>query len=197
MADIKNPKSYLDELVEYPAIANRLIGLDQRVVSLLTDNPTIDLESDEADEVFDKYLFSYGYVDSTTTEAKAYICSEAELYKSPTPTIQDLRVFVTILCHKKYMKIDPRKFSGMIGNRRDNLVRSVDRVLNKSNLFGIGLLTLETVKTVAAPVGFTARELTYRISDFNLGQSSIIDRDEQDDLFRRLLAKRWGEVPTI
>ena len=94
------------------------------------------------------------------------MCVEAETAKSPTPTMQNMKLYVTVICHKQFMKVDATKFKGMIGNRRDNLVRYVDKLLNGSDIFGIGALTLENAHTVAAPTGFTARELTYTVPDF-------------------------------
>lgn len=158
--------TFLDELVEYPVKALHCIGTDPMVVKLLTDNPDIDMESEDADEVFEKFLFDYIYVDGTTTEAAAYVCVETETAKSPTPTMQNMKLYVTVICHKQFMKVDATKFKGMIGNRRDNLVRYVDKLLNGSDIFGIGALTLENAHTVAAPTGFTARELTYTVPDF-------------------------------
>ena len=155
--------TFLDELVEYPVKALHSIGTDSTVAQLLTNNPRIDMNSDEADDIFDKYLFDYIYVDGTTTEASAYICVEAETAKGSTPTMQTMKLYVTIFCHKQFMKIDTTKFKGMIGNRRDNLVRYVDKLLNGSDVFGIGALTLENARTVAAPTGFAARELTYSV----------------------------------
>lgn len=159
-------KTFLDELVEYPAKLLQIIGTEKSVVSLLLDDPNIDMESGAADDVFDKYLFDYCYVDGTSEESRAYVCAEAEVIKTPTPTIQDLRLYVTIICHKNFMTMSPSQFPGIIGNRRDNLVRRIDKVLNGSDVFGIGQLTLDSVKTIAAPARFTARELTYKISDF-------------------------------
>ena len=159
-------KTFLDEMVEYPVKALQKIGTDETIVKLLTNDPQIDMDSDEADTVFDRFLFDYGYVDGTTAETAAYICVEAEVSRVPTATIHDLRLYVTVICHKQFMPIDPSKFKGMIGNRRDNLVRYVDRLLNGSDVFGIGALSLDNVKTVAAPTGFTAREITYRVPNF-------------------------------
>lgn len=161
-------KTFLDELVEYPVKALQRIGTDQTIASLLTNNPSIDMDSDEADEVFDKYLFDYGYVDGTTSEAAAYICVEAELAKVPTPTMKDLRLYVRIVCHKEFMDIDASKFKGMIGNRRENLSRYVDRLLNGSEVFGIGKLSLDYAQVAPAPTGFAARELAYRVVDFKV-----------------------------
>ena len=146
--------------------ALRAIGTDKMVVSLLTNNPHIDMDSDEADEVFEKYLFDYGYVDSTTDESEAYVCAEAEMVGNGSPTIENMRLYITIICHKQYMKLDPGKFKGMIGNRRENLTRYVDKLLNGSTMFGIGKLTLESSRVAPAPAGFCARELTYYIPDF-------------------------------
>lgn len=161
----------LDRLVEYPVKALHCIGTDPTVAQLLTDNPNINMESEEADDIFDRYLYDYIYVDGTTQEAEAYICVEAETSNSPTPTIQNMKLYVTIFCHKQFMKINPAKFKGMIGNRRDNLVRYVDNLLNGSDIFGIGALTLENAHTVAAPTGFTARELTYTIPNIRHKQA--------------------------
>lgn len=158
--------TYLDEFVEYPVKALHVIGTDNTVVSLLTNNPQIDMDSDEADSVFERYLFDYGYVDGTTGESEAYICVEAEVSSVPTPTIKDMKVYVTVFCHKQYMKIDTSKFKGMIGNRRDNLVRYVDKLLNGSEMFGIGQLKLDYARTIPAPIGFTARELSYTVHEF-------------------------------
>ena len=130
-----------------------------------TGNPDIDMESEEADEIFDKYLFDYIYVDGTTTEAAAYICVEAETSKAPTVTMQNMKLYVTIFCHKQFMKVDTTKFKGMIGNRRDNLIRYVDKLLNGSDIFGIGKLSLEHAHTIPAPTGFSARELTYTVPE--------------------------------
>lgn len=159
-------KSMIDQLVEYPAKAIHKIGTDKTVAALLTNDPDIDMSSDEADDIFDKYLYDYGYVDDSATESRAYICAEAEATKSMTSAVQNVKLYVTVVCHKRFMSIDPAKFPGMIGNRRDNIVRYADRLLNGSDIFGIGKLQLESVKTMSAPVGYTARELTYRVADF-------------------------------
>jgi len=166
-------KSFVDELVEFPAQTLRAIGTDEVVLKLLTNNPDLDLDSDEADEVFDKYLFDYGYVDSTTQEAEAYIMVEAEIDSRPTETVRNMNLYVTVMCHKKYMKLDGEKFPGLIGNRRENLVRHIDRLLNGSTMFGVGKLTLESIRVVPAPSGFTAREITYKIPDIQRREISF------------------------
>lgn len=159
-------RTNLDGLVEYPVKALYKIGGCPEVIQLLTDNPDVEMDSDAADDVFDKYLFDYGYVDSTTEEAAAYICAEADCMGVTSMTMQGMRLYITVYCHKSYMDINVSKFRGMAGNRRDNLVRLVDNELNGSDIFGIGALKLDSARVVPAPTGFTARELTYSVPDF-------------------------------
>lgn len=153
-------------IVTYPSTIIREFGQDKKIVSLLTNNPNIEINSDEADDVYDKYLFDYQYVDETTQEARSYICTEAEVIKQPGTEIVTMGVYIDIFCHKDFMPLDPKLFPGMIGNRRDNLVRYIDKVIKRQNLIGIGVPELVSIKSIPAPVGFTARELTYRTPDF-------------------------------
>lgn len=160
-------KTFIDELVEAPVKVLQRIGTDETIVQLLTNDPKIDMSSDAADEVFERYLFDYAYVDETTDEAEAYICAEVEIPRVPSPTFRDVVLYVTVLCHKRYMSIDTSKFKGMIGNRRENLVRYIDRVISGADLFGVGQLALTSITTVPAPSGFTARELVYQVPNFH------------------------------
>lgn len=160
-------KTFVDQLVEYPSKVVSMLGSDKTIVELLTDNPDIVIGTDEADDVFDKCLYDYGYTDETTLEAIAYICVEAEIPRVMTETMQSIKLYVTVLCQKQYMKLDPAKFKKLLGNRRDNLTRYIDKILDKSTVFGIGELNLESIRTVPSPAGFSARELEYSISDFH------------------------------
>ena len=66
------------------------------------------------------------------------------------------------------MKLPRQTFKGISGNRRDNLVRYIDKVLNNSDFLGIGTLKLNAVRTLSPINGFTAREITYEVPDFNV-----------------------------
>lgn len=156
----------MDELTSYPAKILQAIGCDKAVAALLTNNPNIDMESGEADIIFDKYLFDYLYVDETTDESESYICVETEVEKTPTPTFADMRIYVDVICHKNHMKMSNEKFPGTLGNRRENLTKNIIRVLSNEDVsmkFGIGALDMVSVKTIPAPPGFVAREIVYEV----------------------------------
>lgn len=161
-------KTYMDELVEYPAKALQRIGTDVTIAKLVTNNPSIVIGSDEADAIFEKNLFDYAYVDSTNHETAAFIFAEVEIPRVINKTIKGMRLYINVVCHKQYMRLDPALFPGLVGNRRDNLVRYIDKLLNQNDVFGIGLLSLISVRNIAGPFDFTVREITYEIPDFNI-----------------------------
>ena len=157
------------KIIEYPQKMIQAIGCDENIVKLLTNNPSIDIDGEEADSVFDKYLFNYIYVDETTDTSEAYICVEAELENTntSTSTIADFMIYVDVICHKDFMQLSYDKFPGIAGNRRDNLVVNISRILQSRDIalkFGIGKIDLESIKTIPSPKGFTSRELTWHVS---------------------------------
>ena len=77
-------------------------------------------------------------------------------------------IYITVACHKEFMKLNCKTFKGMIGNRRDNLSRYIDKLFNGKSIMGIGALRLKSVRSVAPATGFTGRELCYEIRDFNI-----------------------------
>lgn len=160
--------TYLDQLVEFPAEIIRRISEDKYCVGLLVNKSFDSVEEDDMDDALENHIFDYQYVDKTTQEAGAYVWAEIEVPRVDNRQIKSVRVYVTIACHGQVMRLDRNKFAGVIGNRRDNLVRYVDRLLNGSQVFGIGTLELRSALTLTSINNFTIRELTYEIPDFNI-----------------------------
>ncbi len=159
--------SYLDQLVTYPAEIINRIASDDTCVGLLVNKAPSTVDDTDRDAVLDEHLFDYQYVDSTTQTSTAYVWVEVDVGDVENKHIKDLRVYVTIACHKSYMKLETKVFKGMMGNRRDNLARRIDVLLNDSEFLGIGRLSLKSVNTCAPINGFTVKELTYITPDFN------------------------------
>lgn len=161
-------KTYLDQLVEYPAKIIQRISEDKYCVGFLMNKGFEEVNEDDFEKTLEEKIFDYQYVDETAEEASAYIWVEIEVSRVENSKIKDIRLYVTISCHKGYMKLNERTYQGVIGNRRDNLVRYVDRLLNGKSFVGIGSFKLKTVKSIAPATNFTGRELCYEICDFNL-----------------------------
>lgn len=167
-------KTYLDQIVEFPSNVLRSISSDKYCVGLLLNKRVPDVTEDDFDEVLDNNLFNYQYVDNTTQETAAYVWAEMEVSSVQNKQIKGVRLYVTVACHKQYMKLSGSTFSGIMGNRRDNLVRYIDKLLNNSSSYGIGALSLVSVKTLSSIGDFTVRELTYAVPDFN-----VVELDEE------------------
>lgn len=161
-------KTFLDQIVDYPSLVIHKISSDKHCVGLLLNKAFDSVDENDFDEALDKHIFDYQYVDETTQTSTAYIWVEMEVNDVANRQIKNNRLYVTVSCHKEYMDLDPKVFKGISGNRRDNLVRYVDKLLNNAGGFGIGNLSLLSVKTLATVNGFVGRELTYEMPDFNI-----------------------------
>lgn len=163
-------KTHLDQIVDYPAKIITEIASSNECVGLLLDKSPSDVTENDFDLVLegDRCIFDYLYVDDTTQKNKAYIMVEIEVPSVENQTIKNVEAYITVSCHKSYMKLDEKKYPSIIGNRRDNLVRYIDKILNNKNIMGIGLLKLQSVRTITSPSKFTTREIVYAIPDFNV-----------------------------
>ena len=160
-------RTFLDEIVTYPQKAVNLIGNCQKCVGLLVNKPFEGITDEDCDLAFERHLFTYQFVDSTTQVATGYVWAEVDIPSIQNQRIKDLRLYITVACHKQFMNLDRAVHPGMAGNRRDNLVCHIDKLLNFNDLFGIGKLTMKSVKTVNAPHGFVIKEIEYEIPNFN------------------------------
>lgn len=162
-------KTHLDELVEYPAKVIQLLGASKKCMSLISGKPENEIDEQAIDDIIENNIFDYSYIDDTVTKSGAFVWIETEVPYVDNKQIKNMRIYVTIACHKNYMNIDPSINAGMMGNRRDNLARYIDCLLNNNDVFGIGCLKLKsaTIKS-SSNQDFTLRELCYSIPDFNI-----------------------------
>ena len=160
-------ETYIDELIDFKENVILAIGNSQKVLGLLADDPNIDVDSDEADTILERNIFDYDYVQETIKRSDAYIMVETEMASNASGSINRWVVYVQIVCYKDFVKLDKKtKFKGVKGNRRDNLAREIDKLLNGSTEFGIGKLTLRRAASADVPEEFTSKLLTYEINDF-------------------------------
>lgn len=160
-------KTYLDQIVEYPYKVMTRISQDATCVGLLLNKSFDSVTEDDMDTALDENIKDYQYVDDTTQEMTAYVLVEMEVNKVDNKTIKGIRLYVTVACYKGYMALDRKIFKGVMGNRRDNLVRYIDKLLNNSKDFGFGL-KLKSVLTLSSVNGFAMRQLTYEVPEFNI-----------------------------
>ena len=164
--------SHLDEIVDFKRAIINALASSPDVVGLLLDDPNVDMESDEAYAVREENIFDYDYVDETQTTAKSYVMVEVEV-PSSGGTMKDLVIYVQVVVHKSLMTLDTTKFKGVKGNRKDNLIRQIDLLLNNSREFGIGKLLPESVTLARVPVRFSSTMLTYSCPNFSIDRKLV------------------------
>ncbi len=163
-------KTYLDQIVDYPSKIIAKLAQDKYCAGFILNKAFANITEEDVQNVLENHIKDYQFVDETYQESAAYIWVEIDVNKVDNRTIKDIMIHVTIVCHNNYMALTTNSFDGIVGNRRDNIVRFVDKILNNSILVGIGKLKFKSVKTIA-PIngdGFTARELIYEVPDFNI-----------------------------
>lgn len=161
-------KTYIDQIVDYPAKVMLRIAEDNVCSGLILNKNFNNITDEDKDKVLEENIKDYQYIDDTSQETAAYVWVEMDINRIENRTVKNCMLYITVCCHKNYMKISPTVYKGILGNRRDNLVRYIDKLLSNTILLGIGKLTLKSVRTVSPINGFTARELSYEIPDFNI-----------------------------
>ena len=156
----------LDDMTLYKEAIIRKIAASKNVIGLLVNDPMIDMDSDEANDIIDRNIFDYDYIDRTVQRSDAYIMVDSELDYPTSGTMNQWRVYVQIVCAKTFNSMDHKIFKGVSGNRRDNLAQEIDALLNGERFIGIGDLELLSAAPATVPDTFTSMLLTYRVHDF-------------------------------
>ena len=143
---MSNPRP-LDDMTRYKEAIIKKIAVSQNVIGLLLNDPNIDMDSDEANDVIGRNIFDYDYIDGTVQRADAYIMVDSELDYPSSGSMNQWRVYVQVVCAKVYNALDHKIFKGVPGNRRDNLAQEIDVLLNGERFIGIGDLELLSAAT--------------------------------------------------
>lgn len=160
-------ETYIDELIDFKNTAVKKLGRSQEVVGLILDDPNIDMDSDEAIAVVGRDILDHSYCDDTLIDVRALIFVEAAVIKNTTTQMRRDEIDIHIIVDRQYMALDPQRYKGVRGNRRDNLARQVNQLLQESNDFGVGLLTLMTCEPFVVPKNYSGLLLRYRTEDFD------------------------------
>lgn len=159
-------KTYSDELVDYTYKIITKLTSNPDVMRLVANDPSLDINSAAA-EKWEEHFFDYDYVDDTVVETGAFITVDVEIEQLAASTAKLMDIYIVVICSKKYMSMKGSGFAGLKGNRRDNIVRYIDKALHNSGDFGIGDIVLQGISSVTVPKSFTAKMLHYTVPDFS------------------------------
>lgn len=156
-----------DEVITLKRRALQKMQGCQELIALISNNPNIDLDGEEAESVFDNNFYDYSFSDETFQTDKTVIFVESKLLKLPTNGIKMLNLYIQIVSNKDYVKLDKSIFTGVMGNRNDNIARQIVSLLNDSDYEdGIGDFELTEVTPKTVPQGFSSIMLEFEVADF-------------------------------
>ena len=158
-------KTDIDELVNYSYTAKTLILNNDEIMGLIANDPNYDPDGDDAEQ-FEERVKDHDYVDETALTSGAYVCIETEMVSLDSHSMKTMYLYVNIVCQKNYMELERSQWKGYKGNRRDNIARLINNLLNENPNFGVGDLRLISATLGSVPSGFTSRILTYKVPAF-------------------------------
>lgn len=151
------PFKQLDELFDYK---------NQLMQDLLTNKDIVNLINDELD--FSKatslaytQVFPYEYVPETVEKGRTFICCDVDIQKSMDKTYLLPTIYVWVFSHKSKLRLPEG------GVRTDKLCSKIAEAINGSRNYGLGELSLYSVKRFAPMTDFQGKVMTFHAVDFN------------------------------
>lgn len=157
-------KTYLDEIVKYPNKVIDLLSQNKTVVSLLTDIPNADIDDIEVENKWRLCTNDFNYVEGIVLDTRSFICVDTEI-QTNSNEIANIMLSILVGVHREAMSLSGSGFTGMLGNRRDNLVREIDYTLRYNREFGIGQFA---IKSRIRPVSISSRDYVCKAMEYQV-----------------------------
>lgn len=168
-------KTHLDEIVFYPNKVIDLLSQNPTFVSLLTGIPNADLEDPAVEAEWERCTNDFNYVEGIVQDTRSFVCVDTEI-RTPSNEIKTVIVTLLVGVHRENMSLRGTEFKGMLGNRRDNMIREIDYTLRNSRDFGIGALQLDGW---IRPYAISSRDYVCKLMEYkvsNFAKSRNIER---------------------
>lgn len=159
-------KTHIDQLIDFKEDVIEMMMADKELMGLVFDDPDIDLDSDEVFNVRDTNIYDHSYSDETVQTDGVIILVETELIGVLSKEINSFNIIIQVIVARNYMKLDTRRFKGLRGNRRDNVIRRIEMLLHDKRL-SLGRLSLIDCGPVDVPRGFTSVRMVLSCDDFS------------------------------
>ena len=152
-----------DEFITYKyEIIKKLIN-SQEIIDLLTNQVGYDL--DGADDLLDKQIMSYRFVPEVENQTNNYLTLSTKVTSIKNNTIMELQTSIYIIVPYALIKL-PSSFKRK-GNRIDNLVFEINKLLNDTRTFGIGKIEMLPNAPFSPAEKHDGFEVRFKTIDFN------------------------------
>lgn len=147
----------LDEFFDYKNQFMQDLLTNESIVKLINE----DIKFDKATSLAYTQIFPYEYVPETVEKGKTFVCCDVDIQKSVDKTYLLPALYVWVFSHKSKLRLPEG------GVRTDKLCSRIAGVINGSRAYGLGELSLYSVKRFAPMTDFQGKVMTFYAKDFN------------------------------
>lgn len=140
---------------------------NQLMADLVTSRDIVGLMSDER-KVIDnpetliyEQIFPYEYVPEPTTHGRTFICCDVDVQRTTDKTYLSPVMYLWVFTHKSKLRLPQG------GVRVDKLCSEISKSLNGSRMYGLGELSLYSVKRFAPITDYQGKVMTFHTKEFN------------------------------
>lgn len=148
----------LDELYGYKNRLMRDLLTSPEIVKLIDE--TIDPE--EAESLVYNRVFPCEYVPDTVQQGMTFVCIDVDVEASINKTFLSPVIYIWVFTHRSNLRLPDGG-----GVRTDALCHEICKAINGSRTYGLGELTLYSVKRFAPMTDFQGKRLAFRTKDIN------------------------------
>ena len=127
------------------------------IVKLVNENVSLE----DAITLIHKQVFPYEYIPDTVEEGYTFICVDVDLLSADNKTFYNPVIYIWEFTHKSKLRLPEG------GVRTDKLASEIAREINGSRYYGLGELSLYSMKRFAPIVDFQGKVLVFHAKDFN------------------------------
>lgn len=147
----------LDEFFDYKNQLMEDLLTNESIVELLSEG----LSLNKATSLAYTQVFPYEYVPETVEKGKTFVCCDVDIQKASDKTYLLPTLYVWVFAHKSRLRLPEG------GVRTDKLCSRIAAAINGSRKYGLGELSLYSVKRFAPMTDFQGKVMTFYAKDFN------------------------------
>lgn len=140
---------------------------NQLMEDLLTNKEVVNLINSEVDfgnaeSLAYTQVFPYEYIPETVEHGRTFICFDVDVQKSMNKTFLLPTLYIWVFTHRSLLHLPDGG-----GVRTDKLCSEICNAINGSKMYGLGELSLYSVKRFAPMTDYQGKCLTFHAVDFN------------------------------
>ena len=147
----------LDEFYKYK---NRLMEdllTNEEIVRLLNE----DVDMDNAKSLVYSQVFPFEYVPETVQNGSTYICCDVDIQSVDSKTFLSPILYIWVFTHRSKLRLPEG------GVRTDEICSQICKEINGSRYYGLGELSLYSVRRFAPMTDYQGKVMTFITKDFN------------------------------